>query len=67
MLTGQYTILDGRFKFRYLVRKVNKKTAVVSIINYMDGETVTHTTNYRYPLTLLESQIQEAEYLPFKL
>ena len=64
MELGQYTVDDGKFRFRYIVRKVMKKTCVVSILDYMDRNLTSSNTHYRYSLDLLEQQIKDAEYLP---
>ncbi len=65
MKIGQYTVCEGKFKFRYLVRRIMKKTAIVSCLTYLNSELVLHNTHYRYPLDLLEQQIENAEYLSF--
>ena len=66
MKTGQYTVTEGNFRFRYLIHKVMPKTVEVSVLtsyNYSDFKGVRH---YRYPKTLLAEQIENAEYLEFE-
>ncbi len=64
MKLGQYTVYDDEFRFKYLVRKIMKKTAIVTCISVYKGSQKA-TTHYRYPLDLLAQQIKNAEYLEF--
>lgn len=64
MKIGQYTVIDGEFRHRYLVRRIMKKTAIVSILDDYKGSEWAKT-HYRYDLNLLSEQIKNAEYVPF--
>ena len=66
MKTGQYDIEDGKFSHRYLVRKVMKKTAEVSVGISYQGSDMRYNLSYRYPISLLIEQVKNARYTPFK-
>lgn len=66
MKIGQYTVTEGKWRFRYLIHKIMKKTADVSSHTSLDYGGWTGTREYRYPLDLLKQQIEGAEYLPFR-
>ena len=63
---GQYDETDGHFMFRYLVHKVMEKTADVTPLTSYMGSDYTGNRCYRYPLDLLEGQIENCRYIPFK-
>lgn len=60
---GQYNVQDGDFEWRYIVHAVYKKTADVAIVDYYK-DTWTSSGRYaRYPLDLLEEQIEDATFI----
>ncbi len=62
IIPGQYDVFEKKFFYRYLVFKVMKKTADVTVLtSYMGGD---HKGGrcYRYPLELLKKQVEKAYY-----
>ena len=48
-----YGITDDAWKETYIVRKIMKKTCVVSHISYRNHEEIAGNTSYRFPKKLL--------------
>ncbi len=62
---GQYDVFEEKFSFRYLVYKVMKKTADVTVLTSYQGGEYKGGRSYRYPIQLLSEQIVDAHYQPF--
>jgi len=75
MKVGQYTVTHKEekdrtvWRDRYLVHRVMKKTADVTVLVSKDYEEFTTVgvmgRTSRYPLDLLEQQVENAEYFEF--
>jgi len=66
MEIGQYDITDGSWRYRYLVHKIMKATAEVSIGYSHEYDDFDYTRELRFPLARLQGDIESARFTKFK-